>query len=163
MPHKRNPVGCALILSNATRTPGLVNTMLSAMPQEHERSAGLWHAEWETLNQLMNLTGGSLEKSVDLITNLEVDKERMLQNIELTNGLIYAEKISLQLSKSIGKMQAHEAVKKACNLAIQQQRHLKELVQEMHPQLEQLEELFKPENAIGNSVVWVENVLKKYA
>ena len=124
MPHKRNPVGCALILSNTKRTPGLVATMLSTMPQEHERSAGLWHAEWETLTQLMNLTAGSLEKSVDLITNLEVDKERMLQNIEITNGLIYAERVSLHLSKTIGKMQAHESVKKACALAIQQQRHL---------------------------------------
>ncbi|RAJ15898.1 3-carboxy-cis,cis-muconate cycloisomerase [Arenibacter echinorum] len=163
MPHKRNPVGCALILSNATRTPGLVSTILSAMPQEHERSAGLWHAEWETLTQLMNLTGGSLEKSVDLITNLEVDKDRMLQNIEITNGLIYAEKVSLYLSKSIGKMQAHESVKKACTLALQQQKHLKEVVQEMHPQIESIEDLFKPENAIGNSVVWTENILKKYS
>lgn len=163
MPHKRNPVGCALILSNATRTPGLVSTMLSAMPQEHERSAGLWHAEWETLSQLMNLTSGSLVKSVDLIGNLEVDKARMLQNIEITNGLIYAEKVSLHLSKSLGKMQAHESVKKACTAAIQKQKHLKEVVLEMHPKIENIEELFKPENAIGNSVAWVETILKKYS
>ncbi|MBM1107324.1 3-carboxy-cis,cis-muconate cycloisomerase [Aurantibacter crassamenti] len=163
MPHKRNPVGCALILSNAIRTPGLVATMLSAMPQEHERSAGLWHAEWETLTQLMNLTSGSLVKSVDLISNLEVDKERMLQNIEITNGLIYAEKVSLHLSKSLGKMQAHESVKKACTIAIQKQKHLKDVVLEMHSQIENIEELFKPENAIGNSVSWVETILKKYS
>jgi len=163
MPHKRNPVGCALILSNSTRTPGLVSTMLSAMPQEYERSAGLWHAEWETLTQLMNLTGGSLEKGVDLITNLEVNKERMLKNIEVTNGLIYAEKVSLQLSKSLGKVQAHESVKKACALAIQKQKHLKDVILEMHPKLENIDELFKPENAIGNSVVWVEQVLNAYS
>lgn len=163
MPHKRNPVSCALILSNATRTPGLVSTMLSALPQEHERSAGLWHAEWETLTQLMNLTSGSLEKSVDLIGHLEVDKQRMLQNIEITNGLIYAERVSLYLSKSLGKMQAHESVKKACTTAIQKQKHLKEVVLEMHPKIENIEELFKPENAIGNSVSWVETLLKKYS
>lgn len=163
MPHKRNPVSCALILSNATRTPGLVSTMLSALPQEHERSAGLWHAEWETLTQLMNLTSGSLEKSVDLIGNLEVDKNRMLQNIEITNGLIYAERVSLHLSKSLGKMQAHESVKKACATAIQKRKHLKAVVLEMHPKIENIEELFKPENAIGNSVSWVEALLKKYS
>ena len=49
MPHKRNPVGCAVMIAAATRAPGLVATMLSALPQEHERSLGLWHAEWETL------------------------------------------------------------------------------------------------------------------
>jgi 3-carboxy-cis,cis-muconate cycloisomerase len=163
MPHKRNPVECALILSNTTRTPGLVATMLSALPQEHERSAGLWHSEWETLTQLMNLTSGSLVKSIDLTRNLEVDKERMLQNIEITNGLIYAEKVSLYLSKSLGKMQAHESVKKACFTAIQKQKHLKEIVLEMYPHIENIEELFKPENAIGNSVSWVEKILKKYS
>lgn len=163
MPHKRNPVECALILSNTTRTPGLVATMLSALPQEHERSAGLWHSEWETLTQLMNLTSGSLVKSIDLTRNLEVDKERMLQNIEITNGLIYAEKVSLHLSKSLGKMQAHESVKKACFTAIQKQKHLKEIVLEMYPHIENIEELFKPENAIGNSVSWVEKILKKYS
>ena len=163
MPHKRNPVGCALILSNTTRTPGLVSTILSTLPQEHERSAGLWHTEWETLAQLMNLTAGSLEKSVDVITNLEVNEERMLQNIEITKGLIYAEIVSLQLSKSIGKMSAHEAIQKACMLAQQKQKHLKEVVREMYPQLENIDELFNPENAIGNSVVWVENLLKKYS
>lgn len=162
LPHKRNPVGCALILSNATRTPGLVATMLTAMPQDQERSAGMWHAEWETLADLMRLAGGSVEKSLDLIANLEVDKVRMLQNIELTNGLIYAEKISLHLSKSLGKMQAHESVKKACSLAILQQKHLKQVIAELHPQLENLDDLFQPQQAIGQSIVWVENVLKSY-
>ncbi|MBQ4913261.1 3-carboxy-cis,cis-muconate cycloisomerase [Maribacter sp. MMG018] len=163
MPHKRNPVGCALILSNAARTPGLISTMLSAMPQEHERSAGLWHTEWETLSQLMSLTAGSLEKAVDLIGDLEVDKERMLQNIEITNGLIYAEKVSFQLSKTLGKMQAHESVKKACKIATQQRRHLKEVVLEMHPQIENIDKLFQPKNAIGNSIIWVKNLLKAYS
>lgn len=45
MPHKRNPVGAAVLIGAATRVPGLVSTLFSAMPQEHERSLGLWHAE----------------------------------------------------------------------------------------------------------------------
>lgn len=32
MPHKRNPVGAAVLISAATRVPGLVATMFSAMP-----------------------------------------------------------------------------------------------------------------------------------
>jgi 3-carboxy-cis,cis-muconate cycloisomerase len=163
MPHKRNPVGCALILSNATRISGLVSTIISVLPQENERSAGLWHAEWETLTQIMALTGGSMEKSIDLIENLEVDKQRMLQNIELTQGLIYAERVSLELSKSIGKMQAYESVQKACRIAIKDQKHLKLVVLDMHPQLENIDELFKPEKAIGNSIKWVEKITNKYS
>ncbi len=52
MPHKRNPVGAAVLIGAATRVPGLVSTLFSAMPQEHERSLGLWHAEWETLPEI---------------------------------------------------------------------------------------------------------------
>lgn len=162
MPHKRNPVTSALILSNSTRTPALVSTMLSSMIQEHERSAGYWHAEWETLTQLIGLTAGSLEKSIDLIQNLEVDTKRMLENIEITNGLIYAEKVSFALSTTLGKMQAHEAVKKACKLSITTAKHLKEIITEEYPELASIETLFQPENAIGNSVQWVENILKNY-
>jgi 3-carboxy-cis,cis-muconate cycloisomerase len=62
----------------------------------------------------------------------------------------------------MGKMQAHESVKKACSLAILQQKHLKQVIAELHPQLENLDGLFQPQQAIGQSVVWVENVLKTY-
>ena len=40
MPHKRNPVSSSIALAAAVRAPGLVATMLSAMPQEHERGLG---------------------------------------------------------------------------------------------------------------------------
>ncbi len=38
---------------SARSRPGLVATMLSAMPQEHERAAGGWQAEWPTLSDLI--------------------------------------------------------------------------------------------------------------
>jgi 3-carboxy-cis,cis-muconate cycloisomerase len=161
MPHKRNPVGCAAILANANRVPALVSTMLSNMMQEHERSAGLWHAEWETLLDLMLLTGGSLVKTVDLIKNLEVDEKRMASNLELTKGLIYAENVSLSLAKKTGKMQAHETVEKACKLSIKTNRHLKEVIAEMDLEIENLEELFKAENSIGNSLEIIDAIISK--
>jgi 3-carboxy-cis,cis-muconate cycloisomerase len=163
MPHKRNPVGCALILANSLRTPHLVATLLAAMPQEHERSAGLWHAEWEPLIQLFGLTAGSLEISVNLIQNLEVDKARMLSNIEMTNGLIYAEMASFELAKSMGKIQAHETVQKACQTTLAKGKHLQEVLAAMNLEIEDLDGLFQPENAIGNAMEWTENVIRKYA
>ena len=56
MPHKRNPVACAMILAAATRIPELVATMLTAMLQEDERGLGGWHTEWETLPEIVCLT-----------------------------------------------------------------------------------------------------------
>jgi 3-carboxy-cis,cis-muconate cycloisomerase len=160
MPHKRNPVTCAAILANANRIPNLVATLLASMPQEHERSAGLWHSEWEVLTEILLLTAGSIERSIELIASLEVDDKRMLQNLEFTKGLIYAENISLALAIKMGKINAHELVEKACKLAISQQKHLKEILKEMNIDLPNLEELFKAENSIGNSLEIIDEILK---
>lgn len=161
MPHKRNPVTCAAILANATRVPHLVGSMLSAMLQEHERSAGNWHAEWEVLAEIMLLTAGSLEKTIDLLAGLEVYEKRMLVNIEITQGLIFAENVSLALASKIGKIQAHELVEKACKTAVSKNKHLKDILIENNIEIENLDELFNPENSIGNSVEIVESILKK--
>lgn len=159
MPHKRNPVTCAALLANATRTPHLVASILSAMPQEHERSAGLWHSEWEVLVELMTLTAGSVERALELVSGLEVDEKRMLANLEVTKGLIYAENVSLALASKMGKMQAHELVEKACKTAIQQQKHLKEVLLEWALDLPDIDALFKPENSIGLSLELIDEVL----
>ncbi|RVT73913.1 3-carboxy-cis,cis-muconate cycloisomerase [Flavobacterium sufflavum] len=162
MPHKRNPVSCAAILANTNRLPHLAATLFSAMPQEHERSVGLWHSEWEVLVEIMQLTAGSIEKSIGLIEGLEVDKNKMLTNLELTNGLIYAENLSLALAKKIGKSAAHELIEKACKNAIQEKKHLKEVILEMNIEIDDLDELFNPKNSIGLSLELVRQVLKQY-
>ena len=58
MPHKRNPVGAALLpMSAASRTPMLAATIVAALPQEHERALGGWQAEWPTLAALIETSG----------------------------------------------------------------------------------------------------------
>jgi 3-carboxy-cis,cis-muconate cycloisomerase len=160
MPHKRNPVTCAAILANATRVPHLIASIFSAMPQEHERSAGLWHSEWEVLTQIMGLAAGTVERAIDLIEHLEVDEKRMLANLELTQGLIYAENVSLALAPKMGKINAHELIEKACKSAIIQQKHLKEVLIDLKVDLPNLEELFKPENSIGLSLEMIDGVIR---
>ncbi len=162
MPHKRNPVTCAAIIANAARTPHLVASMMSIMQQEHERSAGLWHAEWEVLTQLMGLTAGAIEKSIGLIAGLEIDKERMLANLEITKGLIYAENVTLALAAKIGKTNAHELVEKACKKALAENKHLKEVLTEMNVEVSDLSSLFNPENSIGNSKAITDSIINKH-
>ena len=162
MPHKRNPVTCSAIAANAHRVPHLVASVLTGMSQEHERSAGLWHAEWETLDSIEALTTGALEKCIDLIENLEVDEERMRFNLELTNGLIYAENVSFLLSAQIGKGNAHDWVQKACKEAIATNRHLKEVVAQSEYDLGDLDALFDPKNSIGTSHELNEEILAQH-
>ena len=110
LPHKRNPVRCAIVLAAATRVPGLVGTMLSAMVQEHERALGGWQAEWETLPRIVCLTGGALEQMTELIEGLEIDAARMLANLEATQGLIFSERVAMLLASRLGKAVAHDVL-----------------------------------------------------
>jgi 3-carboxy-cis,cis-muconate cycloisomerase len=164
MPHKRNPVGCIAILSNATRVPSLVGTILSCMVQDHERATGLWHAEWETLSDIIMLTAGAVNKAVDVTNGLEVDKEKMLRNLELTNGLIYAENVSMALTGKLGKATAHELVEACCAESELTGMHLKDIIKK-HPAiieyltLDEVNKLFSAEASTGLCCVYIDNVL----
>jgi 3-carboxy-cis,cis-muconate cycloisomerase len=70
------------------------------MPQEHERAAGNWHAEWETLSSLLRLAGGAAARARDLVSGLRVDRDRMRANVDLTRGLVMAESVAARLGDS---------------------------------------------------------------
>lgn len=110
MPHKQNPVRSVLITAAAKRIPGLVATMLAAMPQEHERAAGAWHAEWETLSSLCGLLRTASARASDLLTGLRVDRERMRANVDMTGGLVMAEAVVTALAPAMGRARASEVV-----------------------------------------------------
>ena len=154
MPHKRNPVACAVVLSAAERVPALASIMLAAMSQEHERGLGGWHAEWETLPELFRLSAGALHRMVETVAHLEIDAHRMRQNLEITQGLIFAEAVAMVLGKQIGKAAAHQLIEAASRKAIGEKKHLREVLSanaEVTSQLSkgELEKLFDPINYTG--------------
>ena len=77
MPHKHNPIAAISARACAMRTPGLAATLYAAMPQEHERAAGAWHSEWETLTDLLRLTGSAAAWLTDALQHLQIDPDRM--------------------------------------------------------------------------------------
>jgi 3-carboxy-cis,cis-muconate cycloisomerase len=128
MPHKRNPVGSAVILAAAVRVPPLVATMLAAMVQEHERALGGWHAEWDTLPEICVLAGGALAQAIVVVEGLQPDPAQMAANLEITHGLILAEAVAMALAEKIGKMKAHELVEEASARAVRERRHLRDVL-----------------------------------
>lgn len=164
MPHKRNPVSAAVVLSAATRVPGLVSTMLSAMVQEDERGVGNWHAEWETLPQIFRLTAGALRQMTTIVPHLEVDTARMKRNLEATNGLIFAEAVTMAIANHIGKSAAHELIEEASRQVRETGRHLREVLGNDRAVTEfltaaELDSLFAPENYLGVAEEWVDRVI----
>jgi 3-carboxy-cis,cis-muconate cycloisomerase len=128
MPHKRNPVAAAVVLSAATRAPALVATMLAGMVQEHERGLGGWHAEWETLPGLAVLASGALRTTLETVRGFYVDQGRMRANLDLTRGLIMAEAVQMALGARIGRQQAHGLIERASKRAVAEGRHLKDVL-----------------------------------
>lgn len=168
MPHKRNPVSCAVILSAAARAPGLVATLMGALVQEHERGLGGWHAEWLALPELARLTAGALAQSADMIAGLEVDAPRMAANLEVTQGLVLAEAVSMALGQALGKQAAHELVERACRRAVAERRHLRAVLGEDpgvsgHLAPADLDRLLDPANYVGEADRFIERALAAHA
>ena len=167
MPHKRNPVACAMILAAATRVPGLVATMLTTMLQEDERGLGGWHAEWETLPEIVCLTAGAIHHLADVVPRLEIDVKRMRENLELTKGLIFAEAITAALGEQIPRSQARELIDAASERALKEKRHLRDVLHDdqkivKHLSSDQLDKLFDPRNYTGASNEFIDRVIENY-
>ena len=161
MPHKRNPVGSAVLISAATRVPGLLSILFSAMPQEHERSLGLWHAEWETLPEICCVVSGALVQALNIAQGLEVDGERMARNLDLSHGLVLAEAVSIVLAQRVGRETAHHLLELCCKRAVAEHRHLRAVLGD-EPQVtvqlsaEELDRLLDPAHYLGQATTWVE-------
>jgi 3-carboxy-cis,cis-muconate cycloisomerase len=128
MPHKRNPVAAAAALAAATIAPQLCATLLAAEIQEHERAAGAWAAEWPTFPALCLVTSGALAAVVDIAEGLDVDVERMKQNLDITGGQIMAEAIAFRLAETLGKSVAHKLLEDASKRAHVEKRSLKDVL-----------------------------------
>lgn len=164
MPHKRNPVMCAQLLAAAQRVPGLAGTMFGAMVQEQQRGLGGWHAEWETLAEIVQLTGGALWSFAQVLPALQVDAARMKANLEVSCGLIYAEAASAALRDKMGGSAAHHKLEMLSARARQERQHLARLMKndlEVRAVLssEAIDSLFRWENALGSSQEFIDRVL----
>jgi 3-carboxy-cis,cis-muconate cycloisomerase len=165
MPHKRNPIAPTMIVAACTRVPGLLATIAAAMTQEQERAVGRWHAEWGPLAEIVRLTGGAIKHSNDLFLRLEVHSARMLENLELTQGLVYAEEVAVVLAKHLGKPEADLLVKRACQRATEKGCHLREVLawdSQVTSVINQaaLDQIFRPENALGIADELIDRVLR---
>lgn len=168
MPHKRNPVGCAAVLTAAVRAPGLVSTVFAGMVQEHERALGGWQAEWEALPELARLAGGSLATIAQIVGGLNVDTARLAANLDATRGLVLGEAVMLALGDRIGRLDAHHLVEHASKEAVRSNRTLHEVLAAdpavtAHLAPDVLARLLDPANYVGEASAFVDAVLARYA
>jgi 3-carboxy-cis,cis-muconate cycloisomerase len=167
MPQKHNPVDAAFAIASARLTNGEVSVLLSAMTQEHERAVGGWQAEWVALPNLFRYTSGAVEHVREMIRGLKVDPARMSANIELTQGLIMAESLTMALAPHVGRPEAQRIVKALCERAVRSGVHLREVVLEeeaVHSvlSLEEIDRALDPSAYLGSTNVFIDRALASY-
>lgn len=168
MPHKRNPVGCAVILSAATRVPSLVATMLAAMVQEHERGLGGWHAEWQTLPEIFLLGGGTLYHLAAILDGIVIDKDQMSDNLSAHSGLALTEAFTLALTQHEDRDSARKIAEAFARTALETGQPLRDVILK-DPQMQKLfhvadiEHILNPKNFNGSAQAIAAKVLETRA
>lgn len=110
MPHKRNPEISEHLgtLSRVVRHHAA--HMAESLVHSHERDGRSWKSEWAIIPDATLAAGKSLMLLKSLIEGLQINAERMRQNIEAMKGFVHAEKVMLALAEKIGKQSAHKLV-----------------------------------------------------
>ena len=113
MPQKRNPVGAVLTSACARTAHGHASVLVSGLPQEHQRAAGAWQAEWLALSGALAFTGGAAASLRETVAGLEVRPERMTENLARDGGLLLAERLAYLLAPALGRPEAQRLVGEA--------------------------------------------------
>lgn len=164
MPQKRNPAlleGLASLTRPVFYSAALVR---EAMLMEHERDAMAWRAEWIALPEICIYTARQLGSALALFDGLQVKAGNMRKNLEISGGLIVAEKVMFELGKFTGKQTAHAVVYELA-MAAQEQRIPFAVLLKQHEIVrsyideQQIDLLLDPANYLGEAVDKVDQVL----
>lgn len=110
MPQKRNPILCQDVIAGAAQVRALVPLALDAMMSEHEANRTTTAMMRSAIGPACIHIGDCLGRLNAIISGLELFPERMLQNLDLTGGMILSEAIMLELGKALGRQEAHDVV-----------------------------------------------------
>ena len=157
MAHKKNPIKSenASGLSRIVRSfiiPTYENALLW-----HERDLANSSSERFTLSHASTLCHDIMLKTSQVLTNLWVDAERMMSNIESQNGLVMAEKVMIELvGKGVARDEAHEILRTASFQAVETGEHLKEICLKTEKLMavfseDEMNSMFEPSSHLGVS------------
>ncbi len=156
MPHKRNPVLCQRISVLSRHIRSLANVIFESMAHEHERDARCLWSEWLAVPQICIYTGTAVNYLNSILEGIEINKQRMLENLWLQKDKVLSEWLMFRLGEVFGKMKAqkklHDIFAKMATSDVQMETALRE-DPELHNILteEDYEVLDKPDQYIGQA------------
>ena len=112
MPHKRNPISSENMAGCARVMRGYMVSAFEDIPLWHERDISHSSAERIIIPDATILLDYMLSRFNTILKNLVVFEERMLENINLTHGVIFAQRVMTTLieQKSYAREAAYDLV-----------------------------------------------------
>lgn len=165
MPHKRNPITFEQIcgLSRVIKANALAE--FDNIPLWEERDLTNSSPERCLFPESCVLLDHILNLAIKGMRKLTVNIENVNRNLELTKGLIMAERAMITLAKKgMGRQTAHEVVRTCAMKAHDENRHLKEVLRENEDVMKylsenELDELFDYKTYIGLAPEIVDEVI----
>jgi adenylosuccinate lyase len=167
MPHKQNPELCERICGLARIMRGLVVPALENVPTWHERDLTQSSSERFVLPEACILIDYMLCLMIGILSNLDVDEERMKLNIGLTRGQTMSEAVMIALTrKGMGRQEAHELVRRLALKSVNEKVAFRDVLMKEKAVSKLLsekaiDEALDPENYLGTSVKQVELIIAK--
>ena len=129
MPHKQNPETCERVCGLARIVRSLENPALEDMITWHERDLTQSSAERFILPESNILLDYMLNLMCNIVANLRIDKEKMLQNLTLTQGRAMSESVMMALSKKgVNRQEAHELLRKLTIISAVEKKDFKQVL-----------------------------------
>ncbi|MBM3248843.1 MAG: adenylosuccinate lyase [Candidatus Omnitrophica bacterium] len=127
MPHKKNPVTCERICGLARLLRANAMAALENVNVWHERDISHSSVERVVIPDSTIALDYMLNKFIQIIDNLTVHSKNMILNLAKTRGLIYSQRILLELmKKGLPRTEAYDAIQKCAILTWQSGSEFKE-------------------------------------
>ena len=111
MPHKRNPIGSENMCGCARVLRGYMVTAYENVALWHERDISHSATERIILPDATMLLDYMLNRMCNILGNLTVFEDRMRQNIYITNGVIFAQRVmNALIAKGFAREKAYDTV-----------------------------------------------------
>lgn len=129
MPHKRNPISSENMAGCARVMRGYLNTAMDNVCLWHERDISHSSAERIILSDATILLDYMLNRFTRVVSNLTVFEEKMIENIYLTNGVIFAQRfLNGLVEKGVSREDAYGIVQPIAMESWQENKDFKTLI-----------------------------------
>ena len=131
MPHKRNPISSENICGCARVMRGYMDTFYQNIALWHERDISHSATERIILPDATELLDYMLNRFKGILENLTVFPEKMIDDINLTHGVIFAQRVLYKLiEKGFVREKAYDTVQPIAMKALETKVHYSQLLKE---------------------------------